>query len=103
LSQVLDYLAKHAGIIWQHESEEHRVASISAASQPVSLSAPLSDENRRELIQLAKIGYAKGIKHCLEKISEQGNADPATLNTLQELAAGFQFAALINALEDNKP
>lgn len=101
ITQVLDYIAKHAGIVWQHESEEHRAASISAAGQLVSLNAPLSDEHRRELIQLAKIGYAKGIKHCLENISKQGNADPATLNTLQELAAGFQFTALINALENS--
>ena len=101
ITQVLDYIAKHAGIVWQHESEEHRAASISAAGQLVSLNAPLSDEHRRELIQLAKIGYAKGIKHCLENISKQGNADPATPNTLQGLAAGFQFTALINALENS--
>lgn len=100
LSQLLNYLAKHAAIVWQYESEEHRVASISAATTPVNLGVPLSDENRRELIQLAKIGYAKGIKHCLDKISEEGNADPATVSTLQELTAGFQFGALINALDD---
>lgn len=102
LSQALDYLAKHAGIIWRYESHEHRAASISAESNQLNLGAPLTDESRRELIQLAKIGYAKGIKHCLDKMSKKGDADPATLNTLQELAAGFQFAALINALEDSK-
>ncbi|CAA0080238.1 Virulence sensor protein BvgS [Zhongshania aliphaticivorans] len=103
LPQVLDYIAKHAGITWLYESEESRIAANANATPPIQLEAPLSDEHRRELIQLAKIGYAKGIKHCLETISEQGNVDPTTLNTLQDLAAGFQFGALIDALEDSKP
>ncbi len=101
VSQALEYLRKYAGIHWIYESQEqseNRVVAHTAKADTIPLT--LSNEARRELIQLAKIGYAKGIRHCLDKLAQDPSIDPKSLSSLQEQAAGFQFAALITALED---
>ncbi|GAB3376369.1 ATP-binding protein [Spongiibacter taiwanensis] len=102
VAELMDVLARRGGISWiykpidvppagaiehhdKHNNEHHTT---------------LTSEHRAELLRLAKIGYAKGIKNCLDKLERESAAAPPSLQQLRELVNSFQYGALIKLLEE---
>ncbi|AKH67814.1 signal transduction histidine kinase [Spongiibacter sp. IMCC21906] len=99
--ELLDTLANHAGIQWIYKASDTPPAATQKAKENTpSIRQTLTEEHRAELLRLAKIGYTKGIKNCLEKLETEYTAAPESLSQLRILVNSFQYNAVIKLLED---
>ena len=102
LPQLLAKLAQHAGIEWHYRQPTGVCASEAIAPHsPSTCLAALSQDTRTTLIDLARIGHAKGIRTQLDQLATASTLDPTTLARLSALTQQFQFAQLIQWLEDS--
>ncbi len=92
---LIDSLQTHLNIEWIHETVSIFCPNTDKPVTKVSLSEP----SRKEILRLARIGYASGIKKCLEGLLDQQSIDTKTLDLLSNLNNQFDFKTLIKYLE----
>lgn len=100
VKKLLEQLHIHAGIEWLHEGEMDDQPALEADHTHHHALPGLTDQQKAEIIRMARIGYAKGIKSQLEKLEGANQADPGMMNELKELTNRFEFSALIELLEE---
>ncbi len=96
ISQLLPIISKHLPIVW-HYAQPAEASAAALNAQPL----PLSESNKQDLIRLAKIGYANGIRDYLAGLREEHPESSQLLDRLQEHARHFNFGALIKLLEES--
>lgn len=94
VAQLLPVITQHLPIVWRYATQ---TSTIKSAVSP----SPLSDSNKQELIRLAKIGYANGIRAYLDSLRDEHPESSALLDRLQEHSRQFNFAALVKILEES--
>lgn len=104
LQALLEKLARHAGIAWTRDRESpgseppEGVASDGNRNSRTAGASRLPEGLRQELVRLAQIGYANGLKSRLDQLIAQDPEPMPELQHLRELAGRFQFAELIRLL-----
>ena len=102
-SELLDLLARVLQLEWVHESHlqpTHSTAPV-ASAEPLGR-LPLPDELRHNLIGLARLGNASGLRSLLRSSAQE---EPAIADVLQSLVVHvdrFDFSALIERLKETE-
>lgn len=107
LPELLEQLGRYPDLEWRYQDEEPTQAqdpgrnshNSNEEAPPISLDR----DTRQELIRLAQIGYINAIRQKLNSLQEFHGSNASYLKELDELkslANSFQFARLIERLED---
>jgi len=95
---LLDQLAKHLHITWVYQDDTPTsVNPVSHATKP-TLSIP-DHPLIHELKACADIGYTRGVRTALERLTDNGVLNDTTLNHLTTLSQSLQFEQLAQSLE----
>jgi signal transduction histidine kinase/CheY-like chemotaxis protein/purine-cytosine permease-like protein len=96
-SELLDLLARVLQLEWVHEADLSGV--VAPACESAAGCLPLSDELRQQLITLARLGNASGLRQLLRSSAQD---EPAMADVLQSLVVHvdrFDFQAFIDRLK----
>ena len=95
LNALLDSLARHLQLTWQHRTPQP-AQRIPVARQP---DTPLDDTLRNELLALAEIGHLTGLRDSLARARQHGQLPTAFATELEIRLSRFDFQAVIRLLE----
>lgn len=97
LSQLLDRIAHHCKLNWIYQTLDPHDVSPAPDS---AITLPFPKDIRDELIRLARIGYASGIRTRLDSLEQEQLGGLPLLKQMRDLLQRFQFARLIRLLEE---
>ncbi|MDD2545214.1 MAG: ATP-binding protein [Burkholderiaceae bacterium] len=97
-SELLGLLARVLQIEWVHESDLVPLPAAEPSAAPV----PLPDELREDLVRMAKMGNASGLRSLLRSSAESLPEQAEYLNVLLAWVDRFDFPALLERLKEDK-
>jgi len=95
----LSRLLERIGVLLQIEWTYARNAAPAAVREETGIAYAFTSAEQAELLQLARIGYAKGFLRRLAQIKQVDAATIGAINTLKTLAAELRFEAIAKLLE----
>ena len=95
---LLDQLAKHLHITWTYQDDKQNAPTTVESVATPSLSIP-DHPLIHELKACADIGYTRGVRTVLERLTDSDILSEATLNHLTTLSRSLQFEQLAQSLE----
>jgi signal transduction histidine kinase/FixJ family two-component response regulator/purine-cytosine permease-like protein len=95
LSRLLERIGTLLRIEWTYAHS----AAPAAAPKETGIAYAFTSAERAELLQLARIGYAKGFLRRLAQIKQVDAATISAINTLKTLAAELRFEEIAKRLE----
>ena len=116
MPELFEQLGHYPKLQWRYQSEQTDSKNPQASMDLNNTSLPAKSDSspttrtsidsttRQELIRLAQIGYLNAIRQKLNSLQEFNGANASYLKELDELkslANSFQFARLIERLEDS--
>ncbi len=99
LNQLLDRIGQHCRLDWIYETADTKRPEPKAPEARISQIADLPSNLRQELVRLARIGHATGLRTRIDQIESDQLASPELITKMRDLARGFQFGSLITLLE----
>ena len=99
LNQLLDRIGLHCRLDWIYETTDDGHPDQESTMPMATRVASLPAELRQELIRLARIGYASGLRARLDTLESDHLASSEVIGQMRDLARRFQFGRLITLLE----
>ena len=98
VSVLLEKIASALNLAWSHEIATHAGVDNTPADT-LTASDPPPDATVQELLYLAHVGHAKGLRARLQQIEQDASASARFINRAQILLAEFRFDRLIDLLQ----
>ncbi len=100
-SELLDMLAQVLQLEWVHENQPPPLSPLLAGTPPGG-ARPLRfpAELRQDLLHMARLGYASGLRQLLRAAADDHPATAADLRLLHSFVERFDFDAIISSLKE---
>ncbi len=97
-SELMEALQRNLGLQWVN----YRSAAAILPSRPTDQFARLGEEDRAELIRLARLGHVHGLQRVLERMLEQDPTLRACCEQVRAFVAQYDIESLLEHLTDHE-